>query len=258
MLAEKSCSATPHATHPQGREVVSDPIATAAAAADPSPIAEEPPARTTSNSSAVCRERHASFDGYCENPRVTLPHLKAILEHGVGMSVADVSSVCEAVSTAEEDRRRRQRDLRLLQPITPPGTPEGLVEKAGLEGGIEVTTCVKDVSAEATDIIKQVVSGGTPGDNAKTVRAAESQHGQKGDEGGLAQECAIKSTTEEGQQKELPGMADSYTRNPSHEESMLTVSFAAVCDCEAVRAWVRQGAYTLPSFDVTSGRQPQQ
>lgn len=42
------------------------------------------------------------------------------------------------------------------------------------------------------------------------------------------------------------------------EEPPFTVSFTTVYECEAVRAWLRKGAYTLPAFDVTSGQRQRQ
>lgn len=45
-------------------------------------------------------------------------------------------------------------------------------------------------------------------------------------------------------------------KNPQKQgQPAVTFPFVAVSECHAVREWVRRGAYTLPAFNITSGRQ---
>lgn len=149
-------------------------------------------------------------------PRVSLPQLRAILEHGGGMTTADVSDVCEIVARKEEEEeesRSRNRTQRTsLQPSATTAvvgaTSETLVANAGSAGG--------DIEED-----QDIQNSNTTTDDR--------------DGGGQHDLAAAKCQSQ-------------------REEPPLTVSFATVSECETVRAWLRKGAYSLAAFDVTSGQ----
>lgn len=153
-------------------------------------------------------------------PRVSLPHLRAILGHGSRMTPADVSSVCELV--AKKEQARRHQDEKQEHGGKQDTTTEAVVgseEVTGAENEPAVARQITGMSAETT--------GATEGDG--DVAPDRTATGYPGGGHGLAV-----------QQKEPP----------------LTVSFDVVSECEVVRDWVRKGAYTLPTFGVLSGRVP--
>lgn len=151
-------------------------------------------------------------------PRVSLPHLRAILGHGSRMTPADVSSVCELV--AKKEQARRHQDEKQGHGVKQDTTTEVVVgpeEANGAENEPAVARQIMGTSAETT--------GATEGDC--DVAPDTTATGDPGGGRGIAV-----------QQKEPP----------------LTVSFDVVSECEVVRDWVRKGAYTLPTFSVLSGR----
>ncbi|CAM9267910.1 unnamed protein product [Ectocarpus sp. 4 AP-2014] len=151
-------------------------------------------------------------------PRVSLPHLRAILGHGSRMTPADVSSVCELV--AKKEQARRHQDEKQGHGVKQDTTAEVVVgpqEATGAENEPSVATQIMGTSAETI--------GATEGDC--DVAPDTTATGDPGGGRGIAV-----------QQKEPP----------------LTVSFDVVSECEVVRDWVRKGAYTLPTFGVLSGR----
>ncbi|CAN0495594.1 unnamed protein product, partial [Ectocarpus sp. 12 AP-2014] len=151
-------------------------------------------------------------------PRVSLPHLKAILGHGGRMTPADVSSVCQLV--AKKEQARRHQDEKQGHGAKQGTTAEmvvGLEEATGAENEPSVARHIMGTSAETT--------GATEGD------------------------CDVgPDTTATGDPGAGCGIA------VQRKEPPLTVSFDVVSECEIVRDWVRKGAYTLPTFGVLSGR----
>lgn len=185
------------------------------------------------------------------NPRVSLPHLRAILEHGGGMPAADVVDVCHlCVREAEEASRvlgqmQGQRNEQRAEKATAaapvdtvgaqdePATELKLDENEGTarEGAEATAATIPDgVQAETNDNDCHAMTGEGREDRYDANRETP---------GGTAGEDNI--TAENIPQKQ---------RQPA-----LTFSFAAVSECRAVREWIRRGAYTLPAFNVTSGRQ---
>lgn len=245
----------------------SSPTAASVRAASPPSVGDQPQRAVTGPSA----ERHDSSVLWClpcedigSNPRVSLAHLRAILEQGGGMSATDVSEVFESVSTAE---RRTQQEEPERQQQQQPTLASGAEIIAGVEEGLAVGAeggaCLGD-SAEGAEKRKPLV--------------AEDKEGQ-----GAAAEVNTRTVVETAKTKELPkigGQGSTETDGEREDQDVatvrkidgdgegedgtavekpsdgepLTISFTTVCDCEVVRAWVRKGAFTLPSFDVTSGR----
>ena len=234
----------------------------------PLPSAGDQPQRSATDPSVQCHGGSALSRPPCEEsgntPRVTLPHLRAILEHGGGMSAADVSDVFEFVSRAKSfmqlERSELQQQQQQPKPVSGGKGNTGVAE--GLTIGVEGDACLAD-SAEATENCKPL----TDDKGGRGVAAAVNTHpvAETTQTGGLPLIDAQESKGVVGERETLDaatvrkigggGVGEDGTavERPSHGEP-LTVSFATVCDCETVRAWVRKGAFTLPSFDVTSGR----
>lgn len=263
MLAETTASEIDH-TVTQDDQRAAPPAAISTTGVS-SPSVDILPGRTATRPSA---ER---FDGrpphlpdeehYCGAPRVTLPNLRAILEHGGGMSAADVSDVCEFVRKAEEDRM--QRESRRPRQCTPVHGPQG-----GVEGAEKRPT--DEVEAKADRHV----------DSIERVDGGESAAGETKGEGETATEDAqiVETIASSGlPERELDEAACALGKKPgqdasdlemathgvggdelavdkSPQEEPVLISFASVCDCEAVRAWVHGGAYSLPSFELTSWR----
>lgn len=154
-------------------------------------------------------------------PRVSLPQLRAILSHG-GMTPTEVSDACDFVAETEEKSRslnqsqgqKLQRDTTVAN-VIPKNAPSVEHEPVAVGETTGRDTDLPDAEEEDGDIdIGRAAADGNGEEHAV--------HGQD---------------------------------NPLHQEGApLTISFAAVSECEAVRDWVSKGAYTLPAFDITSGR----
>ncbi|CAB1097942.1 unnamed protein product [Ectocarpus sp. CCAP 1310/34] len=215
MLAETSSSGPHNDTlvANSNREVASAGTVASRVAAPPSSAGnmQNAAAGSTGNMSSLRR------DGVF--PRVSLPHLRAILGHGSRMTPADVSSVCELV--AKKEQARRHQDEKQGHGVKQDTTAEVVVgpeEAIGAENEPSVARQIMGTSTETT--------GATEGecDVAPDTTATGDPGGGRG--------IAV-------QQREPP----------------LTVSFDVVSECEVVRDWVRKGAYTLPTFGVLSGRE---
>lgn len=171
-------------------------------------------------------------------PCVPLPHLRAILEHGGGMTPDDASGICELV-VRKEDASRSQRKMQISEKISTPATAAATGKGGGLEpdgiGGIPG----EGVEATATTLqrLHNELNGvDATEDETKEILDAASRKAAT-DAGGR------DGTTEEG-----------HGQLVDQAQPALTVSFTTVSECKAVREWVRRGAYTLPAFDVTSGQ----
>lgn len=213
-------------------------------------------------------------------PRVTLPHLRAILEHGGGMPADDVLDVCGSVSKAEESRRehrRKRQDRRQLVRQSVPNEPEGAIAGRGLVGGDADGNTTRDSNArnsssEGADgnVREEGEEGQVVGGEVQVVGLPSTTAGSQGAApGGLEKSTEGAANAvgifqdgpqEDTRQLEVDSNAGGDVRvaarsNAAREEQPLTVSFVDVCDCAAVRTWVRRGAFfTLPPFGVTSGR----
>lgn len=177
------------------------------------------------------------------------------------MSAADVSEVFEFVSRAESCMRQERSELQQQHELV--SGPEGNADVGeGLTVGVEGDACLADI-AEAMEKRKPVADDrrgrgvAAPVDTLPVVETTNTKE--------LPQISAQENTEVVGEREDLEavsaakigggGVGEDGTamERPSQGEP-LTISFATACDCETVRAWVRRGAYTLPSFDVTSGR----
>lgn len=233
----------------------------------PPPSAGDQPQRSAADSSAERQGSGVLSCPPCEEsgsiPRVTLPHLRAILEHGGGMSATDVSEVCEFVLSTESCMQQEKPGL-TQQPALVSGAEgiAGVGEELAI--GVEGNVCVGD-NAEGVEKRKPVADdkggrGAAAAVDTHSVVVETAKTNELPNIGGL------DNTETVGEREDLDtatvrkisgdgviGEDGTAVEKPSHGKP-LTVSFATVCDCEAVRAWVRKGAFTLPSFDVTSGR----
>lgn len=166
-------------------------------------------------------------------PCVSLPHLRAILEHGGGITPADVSGLCELV-VRKEDVSRGQRKTK---------TPE-----------IQATPAT--VGSEAAAAGNGEPAVGLEADEIRSTRAEGELNGAHatGDENKDVRDTASRTATTDGSAGGRDGTtAEGHDQLMNQDQTALTVSFTTVSECNAVREWVRRGAYTLPAFDVTSG-----
>ncbi|CAM9610693.1 unnamed protein product [Ectocarpus fasciculatus] len=214
MLAETSSSGPPNdpLVTNSNREIASAGTIDSRVAAPPSSAGHTQDVATGATGTKSLLHRDGVF------PRVSLPHLRAILRHGSRMTLADVSSVCELV--AKKERARRHQDEKQGHGVKQDTTAEVVVgpEATDAENEPAVARQITGTSAE---------TGATEGDCDVAPDTAAT-----GDPG-VGRGIAV-------QQKEPP----------------LTVSFDVVSECEVVRDWVRKGAYALPTFGVLSGRGP--
>lgn len=252
MLAGLSSSAVNHSDSTYNRPVVS-----AAAVISAVPTSSGPEQDKTGPSDE-CRDEQQSNTPYGGwNPRVTVPQLRALLEHGDGMSAADVLGVCELVSKAEKARLQQKmvtkQNQRLdIQPDVDGnanGRPVGEVESSGHGNHM--------VIKEADDIIAEA---GTQEETTKrdvqatgTTEPLGSQDNKENLTVRVVRES--KDLGSKGEGAEGSANRGGITTEQPLKEEPITISFAAVCDCEAVRTWLRNGAYALPSFWVTSGKE---
>lgn len=131
------------------------------------------------------------------------------------MTTADVSAVCEIVTTKEEEesRSRNRTQRMILQP--------------------SATTAVVGATAETF-----------------VANAGSSAGGDTKEDQGIDNTNTTTDSRDGGGQHDFASAKSQYHQ----EEPPLTVSFATVSECETVRAWLRKGAYSLAAFDVTSGQ----
>lgn len=172
----------------------------------------EPPSSSAGNpqegSAAAAGASPSSDVGDDGVPRVSLPQLRAILEHGGGMTTTDMSGICELVARREEESQSQRQRLQRDTTAAIVGAEEAVVEDVGSAG--------RPTEDEDRDIVNRETT--TDRDGGGGSFAAEKK------------------------------------RQLQQEQPALTVSFATVSECGAVRAWLRKGAYSLPAFDVTSGQ----
>lgn len=260
MLAETPSSATGHNTTASNQQAVSTATATttaAAAAAAPFSSTDDLSKGAAIDSVANLVDGHPSHsprDHDGGDPCVTLQHLRAILEHGGGMPIADISNVCKLLSNAKERRRHRQRKRRRLQLDTPASTankgPNAEVDRTA-QGGNEAVD-----GAEGNKPADQAQVAGGPAEREAQVastagRTGLQDNGVRVPAGAFVESEGRNNTTHNVRGNSAEGRK---VASETAREDPIMVSFAEVCSCEAVRAWVRKGAYTLPSFEVTSGR----
>lgn len=149
------------------------------------------------------------------------------------MTPVEVSDICELFVRKDDVSRSRRKVQTPEKQSATQATPRS--EAAlGLEpDGIKGSTG-EDVEATETAtpprLQNELNSVHATGDETKTA-TADSRGGGRDD------------NTAEGRDQLM-----------NQDQSTLTVSFAAVSECKAVREWVSRGAYTLPAFDVTSGQ----
>lgn len=289
MLDDTSSSATDHVPLASDRPTATTPAAVKITPSGMPPPPQAKPVDQTAKDAAD--ERGFSDDGEKNShaageeqrghgiPRVTLPHLRAILEHGGGMSTADISEVCGSVWKAEESRRqqrRNRRDRRQLEPVHQSGSdePEGATTERALAGGDVDKDAIRhgdprsssEGAGENASEEESQVGGGEVGVVGRPSAAAAPSPPPGGLEISTEGEAVAGGVPQGGHQegvRRLEARSDAGAGghgraaargNHLHEEKPLTVSFVDVCDCSAVRTWVRRGAFTLPSFEVTSGR----
>ena len=122
-------------------------LPTAAGVSAPPPFEGDQPRRSATGSSVEGHGSSVILCSSCEEgdniPRVTLPHLRAILEHGGGMSAADVSEICESVLKAESCMQQERPELQQQ-----PTLVSGIVGISGVEEGfavgVEGDACLAD------------------------------------------------------------------------------------------------------------------
>lgn len=234
----------------------------------PLPFAGDQPQRFATDPSVERQGSGVPSCPPCEEsgsiPRVTLPHLKAILEHSGGMSATEVSEVCEFVLRTESCMQQEKPGLQQQQQPALVSGAEGIGGVGEeLAVGVEGNVCFGD-NAEGVEKRKPVADdkGGRGAAAAVDARpAVETAKTNELPNIGGQDNAGTVGEREDLDTATVPkigrdGVIGEYgtaVEKPPHGEP-LTISFATVCDCEAVRAWVRKGAFTLPSFDVTSGR----
>lgn len=195
----------------------------------------------TSTVTAPCSKTAAAAAGVL---RVSLPDLTAILAHGGGMTPAEVAGVCELVAWKEGVDQGGQRKVQ---------TPE--TESTTV--GSEASATGKDepaVGLEPDGIISGSRGESEEDDATPPQRSYNELDGAHatGDE---FRDAANRGATVDRVAGGRGGStAEGHDRLKIQDQHALTVSFTTVSECEAVRAWVRRGAYTLPAFDVTSGQ----
>lgn len=206
------------------------------------------------------------------DPRVTLPFLRAILlEHGVGLSPAEVSGVFEA---AARDQRRVELKKKVLQQnVGDHGSESG---SAAISSGNTASEVAGSVAYERGNAD---LTGRANGDEGSAPGAEKVEI--RRDESAQSAGAEVPMDRERDTTKDVPDAVERGERkqpDPQHEdpsrvidgegvssrsdgnlpleepEPLPTVSFIEACECETVRAWVRRGAYSLPPFEVTSGR----
>lgn len=225
------------------------------------------------------------------NPYVTLPQLHAILQYGREMSSDIVSDVFEAAWKIDEDERakvRRQRAV-LLEDAHKGSLLNGEkmchASAVGKEQrGDTVTMTAEEENGQHNDGRGHTDGGeglrATEGGGPQSGPTLEAQlesvpNGQAtalGSMGVPNPEAANTDVTGSEAEELGPGIVDDGQddgQRPScspkdiikdgslsvatTSQAPRKVSFAAVSECDAVRLWIRRGAYMLPSFEVTSG-----
>lgn len=218
-------------------------------------------------------DRDASqIDFSGSDPRVTLPFLRAILlEHGVGLLPAEVSVVSEA--TARDQRRVELKKKAQQQNVGDLDSGSGSAVVSSGRIASEGAESVANGRGNG-DLTRQ-----TNGDEGSAPE--EKKVGTRRDKGAQSVGTGAsmdreRDTTEDvidAVGREELKQADPHDEDPSRvidgesvslgigcdapfeeTEPPPTVSFSEACDCETVRAWVRRGAYSLPPFEVISGR----
>eukprot|EP00903_Cladosiphon_okamuranus_P008129 g7829.t1 len=177
-------------------------------------------------------------------PCVSLASLTAILEHGGGMAPADVAAVCELVVRKEEEAIRNQGSK--VSPTATAGCSEEAANgKSEPAAGLEPDR-TRDPTGEGAE-----ATAGTPQklhNELDGAHAAGDQSEELRDDRNRVAAAGSSTGAREG----IPTVGQDQLVN--QDQTALTISFTAVSECKAVREWVRRGAYTLPPFDVTSGR----
>lgn len=189
-------------------------------------------------------------------PRVTLPQLRAILEHGGDMSAADVSGVCNTfLETQQESPAHQGREQEPLghgakRELSPGDDSTGREKRLlGGEGHGQDGVGETGLSSDTPDATDQ--------DHARSLKSREigereeANDSAKGVTGGEIE--GSNATAEVAVDCARDGDESETAITLVQRERLIMVSFDAVCECETVRAWIRRGAYTLPSFEATSG-----
>lgn len=209
-----------------------------------SPLSDRTPAENdggllpTDTATAALATPHGKTAATAGVPCVSLPSLTAILEHGGGMTPADVSGVCELV-VGKEEVSRSQREMQVPGKVSTPATD-----------GSEAVATGKGEPAVGLELDGMRGSTGE-GVEVTATTTSERLHNELSDAPATGNE-----TKEDFDTANVRGglAAEEHDQLMNQGQAAPTVSFTAVSECKAVREWVRRGAYTLPTFDVTSGQ----
>lgn len=186
-------------------------------------------------------------------PCVSLPSLTAILKHGGGMTPADVSGVCDLFAR-KEDGRRAQREMQVPGKVATPATGGSEAAAATGTGEPPVGLLGPDQTTGITGDREEATATTTPErlhNELSDAPAAGTRNEYVCDTANRTATAVVGSADQRGG---VAAEGHEQAMNQGRDQAALTVSFAAVSECKVVREWIRRGAYTLPTFDVTSGQ----
>lgn len=181
-------------------------------------------------------------------PRVSLPNLRAILDHGGGMTPADVSGICELALRKEEGASNSPRKTSIPAKTSTPapvGSQAATTGKDGPAAGFEPDGGVGSPGAgvEANETTPQGLHNEQDAAHAAGNEAAE------------VQDTANRTAASRNGAGGRNGLtAEEHDQLMTQDQPAVTISFTTVSECKAVREWIRRGAYTLPAFEITSGQ----
>eukprot|EP00752_Nemacystus_decipiens_P011065 g9831.t1 len=205
------------------------PLSSGTAAPNSGGLGLLPPDGATTTAAAVAAP-HGKTGATAGVPRVSLPNLAAILEHGGGMTPADVSGVWEAVVASKENASPSQGEMQA--PVQKKSAPPTAASEAAATGKDDPATGLEPDGA-----------GGSTGEGVEGTATIPQRlhdepndvHATAGDETDEACEGANKAAPADGSAGARDfSAAGAHDQLMNQDQAALTVSFTAVSECKAV------------------------